>query len=58
MLMLLGAKVLIVEVGIYKYQMGEGNKECVDMDWNWRHWYELMISIYVRVYGHPYVHIC
>lgn len=39
-----GTRLLIVEVGTYKYEMGEGKKEPVGMDWNWRYWYKLMIS--------------
>lgn len=37
MLVLLGARVLIVEVGTYKYEMEDGKKEPVGMDWNWKY---------------------
>lgn len=33
-----------MEVGTYKYEMGEGKNEPVGMDWNWRYWYKLVIS--------------
>lgn len=55
MLMSLGARVLTVEVGTYQYGTGEGKKEPVGMDWNWRYCYELLSSIDVCVY--PYVHV-
>ena len=42
MLMLLGARVLTVEVGTSKYEMGGGKKEPVGM--GWRYCYELIIS--------------
>lgn len=41
-LMLLGARVLTVEVGTSKYEMGGGKKEPVGM--GWRYCYELIIS--------------
>lgn len=55
-LMSLGARVLTMEVGTYKYGVGEGKKEPVGMDWDWRYWYELVISIRVCVCVHACAH--